>query len=80
MARKGLPGTAETVRKFLDPNAEYFRSAGKHKYLYPLDRRIRKRILPLAKPYPKNEDWTPIDYRAQRAAKKAAKQKDTPPQ
>lgn len=80
MARKGLPATAENVRKFLDPTAEYFRSAGKRKYLYPLDRRIRKRILPLAKPYPKNEDWTPIDYRAQRAAKKAAKQKDTPPQ
>ena len=74
------PQTIEAVRKYLDKDATEFFTAGKRKYLYPLDRRIRKRILPLAKPYPKNEDWTPIDYRAQRAAKKAAKQKDTPPQ
>ena len=73
--------TPETISKaYHAKDFEYFRSAGKRKYLYPLDRRIRKRILPLAKPYPKNEDWTPIDYRAQRAAKKAAKQNDTPPQ
>lgn len=26
----------------------------KHKYLYPLDKAMRRRILPLAKPYPKN--------------------------
>ena len=74
------PQTIEAVRKYLDPDATEFVTRGKRKYLYPLDRRIRKRILPLAKPYPKNEDWTPIDYKAQRAAKKAAKQKDTPPQ
>jgi hypothetical protein len=28
---------------------------GKHKYLYPLDRAMRKQIAPLAKPYPKRE-------------------------
>ncbi len=28
---------------------------GKHRYLYPLDRAMRKQIAPLAKPYPKRE-------------------------
>lgn len=28
---------------------------GKHKYLYPLDRAMRKQIAPLAKPYPKRD-------------------------
>ena len=80
--RGGLQGLSrmEFLQKHIDPDAHEYITAGKRKYLYPIDRRIRKRILPLAKPYPKNEDWTPIDYRAQRAAKKAAKQKDTPPQ
>ena len=30
--------------------------AGKHKYLMPLDKKMRKQILPLAKPYPKRDD------------------------
>lgn len=29
---------------------------GKHRYLYPLDKRMRRQILPLAKPYPKHAD------------------------
>jgi len=64
------PQTIQAVRRFFDPAATEFRTLGKRKYLYPLDKRTRKRILPLARPYPKNEDWKPIDYRAKRAAKK----------
>lgn len=49
------------VRRFFDPNAVSFRSAGKRKYLMPMDKAMRKQIAPLAKPYPKNEDWVKID-------------------
>jgi len=45
---------------------------GKHKYLMPLDRKMRKQIAPLAKPYPKkteqggqhgkSEDATPAQH------------------
>ena len=33
--------------------------AGKHRYLYPLDRAMRKQIEPLRKPYPKRETCGP---------------------
>jgi len=32
---------------------------GKHRYLYPLDRAMRRQIEPLAKPYPKRETCGP---------------------
>lgn len=34
---------------------EWVQTDGKHKYLYPLDRAMRKQIASLAKPYPKRE-------------------------
>ncbi len=55
------PSTLEAVRKYFDPEATVFRSAGKHKYLMPLDKPMRKQIMPLSKPYPKNDDWVKID-------------------
>lgn len=55
------PQTLEAVRKYLDPNATIFVTAGKRKYLMPMDKAMKKQILPLAKPYPKNEDWVKID-------------------
>lgn len=36
---------------------------GKHKYLYPLDRAMRRQIEPLAKPYPKRADVGEIESR-----------------
>lgn len=45
----------EWLRKNKDPNAEKVFTKGKHKYLYPLDRAMRKQIAPLAQPYPKRE-------------------------
>ena len=36
-------------------NAKRVHDMGKHKYLMPLDKKMRKLILPLAKPYPKKE-------------------------
>ena len=39
----------------IDPSVRYVQGKPKHKYLYPLDRAMRKQIAPLAKPYPKRE-------------------------
>lgn len=49
----GVKQSLHEVRRKLDPFASEFRTAGKHKYLMPLDDEMRQRILPLAKPYPK---------------------------
>lgn len=52
----------EWLRKHVDPNAHMEIGLGKQKYLFPLDKKMRKQILPLSKPYPKNdEDWQKID-------------------
>lgn len=45
----------EWIREHLDPKAEYLYAKGKYKYLYPLDKSMRKQLLPLALPYPKAE-------------------------
>ena len=56
------PQTIDAVRKYLDPNAEIFRTKGKRKYLFPLDKAMKKQIEPLRKPYPKtDENWHKID-------------------
>jgi len=39
--------------KVLDPNIRSIAGSSKHRYLYPLDKEMRKRIQPLAMPYPK---------------------------
>ena len=41
------------LRENVDPNAEKVFTLGKHKYAYPLDKRIRKVLLELQKSYPK---------------------------
>ena len=56
------PQTLDAVRKYLDPNAAEFHTKGKRKYLMPMDKKMRKQIEPLRKPYPKNDaDWHKID-------------------
>ena len=37
-------------------NVQQVHGSIKHRYLYPLDRKMRKQILPLAQPYPKHAD------------------------
>lgn len=49
---KGLVQNIEGARK-IDPRATVVNVPGKHRYLMPLDEETRKRILPLARPYPK---------------------------
>ena len=50
---KGVIQSLVEVRKHLDPNATEFITKGKHKYLMPLDKKMRRQILKLSKPYPK---------------------------
>lgn len=59
---KPCPETIDAVRRYFDPNAQVLRTKGKRKYLMPMDKKMRKQIEPLRKPYPKNDaDWHKID-------------------
>lgn len=49
--RQSLPWLRENI----DPGAEMLRTAGKHKYLYCFDRKLRKKLQKTAKPYPKGD-------------------------
>lgn len=53
VAAKGVKQSIEAVRQQLDPNAQEFKTSGKHKYLMPLDKKMKKALLPRHKPYPK---------------------------
>lgn len=50
-----IPRNVEWLRANMDPRAEEVTVQGKHRYLYPLDRAMRRQITPLAKPYPAAE-------------------------
>ena len=39
----------------LDPNATEVRTLGKHKYVYPMTKRVRKKLSTMSLPYPKDE-------------------------
>ena len=52
LGAKGLVQNIDGARK-LDPNATVVDIPGKHRYLMPLDAKMRERILPLAIQYPK---------------------------
>lgn len=45
----------EWVKRVIDPKAKPIEGSSKYRYLYPLDRAMRKQIAPLAKPYPKRD-------------------------
>ena len=53
VATKGVRQTLDEVRKHLDPKAENFYTLGKHCYIMPLDKQIRKNVEHLSRPYPK---------------------------
>lgn len=59
---KHCPQTLEAIQKYIDPNATEYITKGKRKYLYALDKTMKKQIAKLALPYPKiDEDWQKID-------------------
>jgi hypothetical protein len=43
----------EWLRAHIDPNTQKVYTLGKHKYVFPFEREVEERILPLSKPYPK---------------------------
>lgn len=53
----------EWVREHLDPNAREFITAGKHKYLYCYDKKMRKQWMQRALPYPKKGEPDEITAR-----------------
>lgn len=53
MAQKGWKLSLLWLRENVDPTAEEWISAGKHKYLYPMTKQMRKRISILQEDYPK---------------------------
>lgn len=60
----GLKGLTreQWIKKYVDKNAVEFVTKGKRKYLMPFDKKIRKMIEPLRKPYPKSDkNWKKID-------------------
>lgn len=60
----GLKGLTreQFLRKYYDANAVEYVTQGKRKYLMPMDKKIRKQLIPLALPYPKNDaNWTKIN-------------------
>lgn len=61
--KKYPDGSIENIKKAYGTNdVKKFFTQGKRKYLMPLDKKIRKQILPLAQPYPKeDENWQKID-------------------
>ena len=46
----------EFLRRHVDPKAKVVNGSPKHKYIYPLDKETRQRLLYLARPYPKRAD------------------------
>lgn len=57
VASLGVRQTIDEIRKHLDPNAQKFYTKGKHKYIFCFDKKMRKKWLKEAKPYPKKEDF-----------------------
>lgn len=51
------------LRAHVDPNAKWIDCEPKRKYLYPLDRAMRRQIEQLAQPYPKRADVGEIESR-----------------
>ena len=46
--------SVEWIRKHIDKQAISYYDNGKHKYIFPLDKKMRKKVKHLSKPYPKN--------------------------
>lgn len=53
---QGWKNNEKWLREHVDPNAIEVQSGDKHKYLFFFDRKTRKRLSHLAKPYPKQSE------------------------
>lgn len=53
---QGWKNNEKWLREHVDPNAREVQSGDKHKYLYFLDKRLRRKFKDLEKPYPKRDN------------------------
>jgi hypothetical protein len=67
------------LRVNIDPKAISFVTAGKRKYLMPLDNEMKKQILPLSKPYPKRASSETRDTPSDQLGKAGARPSDALP-
>lgn len=44
------------IRQHVDPDAKEIKTKGKRKYLFVFDKKMRKRLMQLSRPYPKKDD------------------------
>lgn len=49
-------GALQFLKDNVDPNAKYLPTEPKHRYAYPLDKQMRRRLNKVALPYPKSAD------------------------
>lgn len=60
--KRNIHQSLEDIQRFIDKDATEYHTKGKRKYLMPMDKAMRRQIMPLAKPYPKTDaDWKKID-------------------
>ena len=82
LEKYNIPGknTLERARIFYkDINIEVGKGISKHRYLMPLDKKMRKQILPLAQPYPKRSkqamDGTTVTAKGQNLSDRSKQEK-----
>jgi len=51
--RRAGENTLDWLQRCVDPKATKVTGSSKHRYLYPLDKNMRRQVAKLAKPYPK---------------------------
>ena len=50
---RGWKQSLPWLQEHIDPEAQLLRTSGKHKYLYPFDRKMRRELMKIAREYPK---------------------------
>ena len=69
---KGVKQSIEAVRERLDPNATVFYTKGKHRYLMPLNKAIKRKLALRSQPYPKRVEGVESDTPAIQAGEGGA--------
>ena len=69
---RGVRQTLSDVRSKLDPNAQEFITTGKHRYLMPLNKEIKKKLESRSQPYPKRVEGVESDTPAIQAGEGGA--------
>ena len=57
-------GKGTASKASIPPGAEWVRRPGKHRYVYPLDKQMRRRVSRLAQPYPHADEGSKVSQSA----------------